>query len=283
MDKVAFCTLRSLIMSSEQKERLFTYASEELQTELTKPNDENMELSSPFLPIHEVLSLIHFSWFVPHLRVLTEKEAKLFISCLSTKQVKELKEALMLSQSFPKPTTLARKYLTQELFAIIAPENLLPLCFLPKHRLLPLLDLNTSQLYMLIDLLAMHDLAAEIRQIISTQKLKLIYSILTEEQITYLKTLVDKRELVTFKKIGLSEWNTDLNALQSALTQRGINRLAKAIYPIYTSFTWYISHRLEMEKGLLLSKLCTPTDSSQAADLLQDQILIIIKTFINQS
>lgn len=278
MDKVAFCTLRSLIMSSSKKEGLLSYLSKELQAKIRKLNNENLELNGAFSSAYEELNRIHFSWFVPHLRSLTEKEAKLFISCLSTKQIKELKEALMLSLSSPKPTTLAKKYLTQELFTLIAPESLVPLCFLPKHPLLSLLDLNISQLHTLIDLLAMHDLAVEIRQIISTQKLKLIYSILTERQIIYLKTLLDKREQVIFKKMGLSEWNTDLQILQSSLMQRGINRLAKAIYPIHTSFTWYISRRLEMEKGLLLHKLCTPTDPSQAADLLKDQILILIKT-----
>lgn len=277
MDKVAFCTLRSLIISSPKKESLLSCLSKELQTKINEPNLENLELNGAFSPACEELNRMHFSWFMPHLRSLTEKEAKLFVSCLSTKQIKELKKALMLSQSFPEPTSLAKKYLTQELFTLIAPESLIPLCFLPKHPLLSLLDLSTSQLHTLIDLLAMHDLAVEIRQIISTQKLKLIYSILTEIQIMYLKTLLDKREQVVFKKMGLSAWNTDLQILQGLLMQRGINRLAKAIYPIHTSFTWYISHHLEMEKGMLLHKLCTPTDSSQAADLLKDQILTLIK------
>lgn len=283
MNKVAFCTLRSLIASSPKKESLLSFLSEELQAEVHKSHAENLELNNALVPPYKLLHSIHFSWFVPHLRSLTEKEAKLFISCLSIKQIKELKEALMLSQAFPKPTSLAKKYLTQELFTIVSPEYLIPPCFLPKHPLLALLHLDTAQLHILIDLLAMHDLALEIRQIISTQKLKLIYSILTREQTIYLKELLDKRESVVFKKIGLSEWNSDLQALQNSLTQRGINRLAKAIYPVHASFTWYISHHLEMEKGLLLHKLCTPTDAPQAADLLKEQILYLIKTFINQS
>lgn len=283
MNKVAFCTLRSLIASSPKKESLLSFLSEELQAEMRTSQLESIELNNAFSPLQELLHSIHFSWFVPHLRALTEKEAKLFISCLSIKQIKELKEALMLSQSFPKATSLAKKYITKELFTIISPEYLIPLCFLPKHPLLPLLYLDTAQLHTLIGLLAMHDLAQEIRQIISTQKLKLIYSILTEEQTIYLKELLDKRESVIFKKIGLSEWNSDVQILQSSLTQRGINRLAKAIYPVHTSFTWYISHHLEMEKGVLLHKLCTFTGAPQAADLLKDPILYLLKKFINQS
>ncbi|PWU14823.1 MAG: hypothetical protein C5B45_03875 [Chlamydiae bacterium] len=283
MDKVAFYTLRSLIMSSQKKRDLLTCLSEELQAEIHTSHGEDIEITDTASSMCKQLDAIHFSWFVPYLRSLTEKEAKLFISCLPTQQTQELKEALMLSQSFPKPTALAKKYLTQELFKTIAPESLIPCCFLPQHPLLTLLDLNTTQLNTLIELLAMHDLVVEIPQIISTQKLKLIDSALTKEQSHYLKNLLSQKEPVIFKKIGLSEWNADLDVLKNALTQRGINRLAKAIYPIHASFTWYISHHLEMEKGKLLTKLSTATNAPQAADLLKNQILLLIKTLNYQS
>ncbi len=282
MNKVAFCTLRSLIMSSQKKEDLLACLSKELQMEMQASHKENIELTDKESAICEQLDAIHFSWFVPHLRSLTEKDAKLFASCLSLEQIKELKQALMLSQSFPKPTALAKKYLIQELFRIIAPENLIPPCFLPQHPLLALLNLNAKQLNTLIELLAMHDLATEIHQIISTQKLKLIDSMLTKEQTLYLKNLPQK-EPVIFKKIGLSEWNGDIDILKSTLIQRGINRLAKAIYPIHASFIWHISHHLDMEKGLLLTKLSTSTNAPKAADLLQNQILSLMKTINHQS
>lgn len=283
MDEVAFCTLRSLIMLSSQKKGLLACLSEEMQTEIQTSHKENIEITDTESSIYEQLDSIHFSWFVPYLRSLTEKNAKLFISCLPLEQIQELKETLMLSQSFPKLTALAKKYLTQELFKNIAPENLIPPCLLPQHPLLALLDLNTTQLNTLIELLAMHDLAVEIPQIISTQKLKLIDRALTKEQTIYLKKILVQKEPVVFKKIGLSEWNADLEVLKNALMQRGINRLAKAIYPIHTSFTWYISHHLEMEKGKLLTKLSTATTAPQAADLLKDQILLLMKTLNYQS
>lgn len=282
MDKIAFCALRSLIMSSQKKEDLLACLSKELQKQIQAPHKENIELTDTESAVCEQLNAIHFSWFVPHLRSLTEKEAKLFASCLSFEQIKELKQALMLSPSFPKPTVLAKKYLTQELFRIIAPENLIPPCFLPQHPLLALLNLSTIQLNTLIELLAMHDLAMEIHQIISTQKLKLIDSMLTKEQTMYLKSLPQK-EPVVFKKIGLSEWNADIDVLKNALTQRGINRLAKAIYPIHASFIWHISHHLDREKGMLLTQLSTSTNAPKAADLLQNQILLLMNTFNHQS
>lgn len=278
MDTVAFCTLSSLIASSPQKKNLLACLSEEMQSQVHTSLKENIERIATDSSICKQLDAIHFSWFVPHLRSLTEKEAKLYLSCLSPQQIQDLKEALMLSPSLPKPTDLAKTYLTQELFKTIAPEDLLPYCFLPQHPLLALLDLNTTQLNTLIELLAMHDLAVEIPQVISTQKLKLIDSALTKEQSHYLRNLLSQKELVTFKKIGLSEWSADVDVLKSALIQRGINRLAKAIYPINASFTWYISHHLEMEKGKLLTKLSTATNAPQAADLLKNQIVLLMKT-----
>lgn len=283
MDKVAFCVLRSLIMSSSKEKNLLACLSQEMQTEMQTSHRESIGITDTESSIYKQLDAIHFSWFVPYLRSLTEKDAKLFISCLPPEQIQGLKEALMLSQSFPQPTALAKKYLTQELFKNIAPENLIPPCFLPQHPLLALLGLNTTQLNTLIELLAMHDLAVEIPQIISTQKLKLINSALTKEQAIYLKKLSAQKEPVVFKKIGLSEWNADLEVLKNALMQRGINRLAKAIYPIHTSFTWYISHHLEIEKGKLLTKLSTATTAPQAADLLENQILSLMKTLNYQA
>jgi hypothetical protein len=156
---------------------------------------------------------------------------------------------------------------------MIAPDDLLPVCFLPKDPLNGLLDLTQEELTSLIDLLSMHDLSIEIRHVVETSKLKDIYSLLTKAQTTFLKTLLHKKEPVSFKKMGLLGWKGDREGLKSMLTQRGLNRIAKPLYEKSPSLLWYISHKMEEEKGQLLIKLCSPLDHPRAISLLTDQVL----------
>ena len=128
----------------------------------------------------------------------------------------------------------------------------------------------------------MHDLASEIRQIIDTIKLKRIYSLLSTAQINYLKTLIYRKEPVVFKKLELTKWDGHTETLQSALEQRGINRLAKALYNQEPSLLWYIAHRLDTDRGGALIKLCTSLDHPQAALLLAEQVAQLIHALKNQ-
>ena len=70
--------------------------------------------------------------------------------------------------------------------------------------------------------------------------------------------------------------------LVSTLEQRGINRLAKALYKEEPSLAWYIAHRLDADRGALLMKLCTPLDHPRAAILLSEQVTDLIQSIKNQ-
>jgi hypothetical protein len=134
----------------------------------------------------------------------------------------------------------------------------------------------------LIALLSMHDLAVEIRQIIDTAKLKRIYGILTQPQTIFLKTLIYRKEPVVFKKLELNKWDGHTETLASALEQRGINRLAKALYLEDRSLLWYISHRLDTDRGSSMIKLHMPLDHPRAAILLAEQVISLIQSIKNQ-
>jgi hypothetical protein len=207
------------------------------------------------------------------LRSLTENEIKLFLSALSLEQINGLKASLLLSNTIPLPSDSGKAYLKRVFFETIAPSDLLPISLLPQDPLNELLDLSRQQLDSLIDLLSMHDLSIEVRHVIETAKLKEIYSLLTRAQETFLKTLLHKKEPVSFKKMGLTGWNGDVNALKSMLLQRGINRIAKSLYGKSSSLLWYVAHRLDSEKGQHLMKLCTALDHARACALLTEQVI----------
>ncbi len=278
MDSTALVVWNSFLQSAppDQKNALLNCLSPELLHELQSqpPPLKNLQLGCE--PIEEELTQVHYSWLAPILRSLPENEIKLFLSSLSSEQIQGLKHTLMLSNALPATTSLGHQYLRKTFFEMIAREDLVPVSCLPADELNCLFDLSLPEFESLIDLLSMHDLSVEIRHIIETAKLKEIYALLSKAQTTFLKTLVHKKEPVTFKKMGLVAWNGDQEALQSLLLQRGINRVAKALYGRNPSLIWHIAHRLDAEKGQLLMKLCTALDHPRASALLTEQIVELV-------
>ncbi len=226
----------------------------------------------------EMLDQIHFSWITPILRALPETEIRLFLSSLNQAQIKGLKQQLLFANHLPQLPSLIQNYLRHTLFEGLSIPDLLPPSCLPDQPLNTLLEFPYARLLVLIDLLSMHDLACEIRHIIDTVKLKRIYSLLTPSNQAYLKSLSHKKEPVAFKKIGLNHWNKDTEALRSILLQRGVNRLAKALYSHDPSLLWHLTHRLDIERGQMLHKLCSPLNHPRAHNLLTEQILNLAET-----
>jgi hypothetical protein len=234
-------------------------------------------------PVEEELEKVHFSWLAPFLRSLSENEIKIFLACLSAVQIQGLKSALLLANTLPTLSDIGTLFLRKTLFDQIAPPDLMPSSCLPVDPLNSLLELSYEELSSLIDLLSMHDLSVEIRHIIETAKLKEIYALLSKAQTTFLKTLLHKKEAVSFKKIGLLNWKGDREGLRSMLLQRGINRIAKALYGRSPSLLWYVAHRLDIETGQILLNLCTALDHPRASVLLADQIVELVNALKNNN
>lgn len=275
MDTTALTVWQSFLQASpsDRRSSLMHCISADLQEDLQLFSPLSLGAQEKFEGHDEELLKVHYSWLAPFLRSLPESEIKLFLSSLSAVQIKGLKQSLLLSNSLPSPSEIGTTYLRKTLFETIAADNLIPACFLPPDPLNELLELSQEELTSLIQLLSMHDLSIEIRHIIETSKLKDIYALLSKAQTTFLKTLVHKKEPVSFKKMGLSSWKSDKDALRSMLMQRGINRIAKALHGKSPSLLWYIAHRLDAEKGKLMIRLCTALDHPRASALLVDQVV----------
>ena len=278
MDSTALIVWHSFLHTAppDQQSSLLRCISPELAQELQAIPPPSTDLHHGFEPVEDEISKIHYSWFSPFLRSLPESEIKLFLSSLTPEQMKGLKQSLLLSNTLPTPSPIAKTYLKQTLFDMIAIEDLVPVACLPADPLNALIDLSSTEISSLIDLLSMHDLSIEIRHVIETSKLKEIYGLLSKAQTTFLKTLLHKKEAVSFKKMGLLAWNGDREALRSMLLQRGLNRIAKSLYERSPSLLWHVAHRLDAEKGQLLIKLCTALDHPKASALLGDQVVELI-------
>jgi hypothetical protein len=278
MDTTAKIVWHAFLQSSPQDRRsaLLRCLSPELSKELEHLPTCSHDPRKGIEPLEEFLSQIHFSWLAPFLRSLPENEIKLFLCCLTPEQIKGLKQSLLLSNTLPSPTSIGKTYLKKTLFDQIADTELIPISCLPADPLNVLLELSSEELSSMIDLLSMHDLSIEIKHVIETTKLKQIHGLLSKAQMTFLKTLLHKKEPVSFKKMGLLNWKGDPEALRSMLLQRGINRIAKALYGRDPSLLWHVAHRLDSEKGQLLINLCTALDHPRASLLLSEQVIELI-------
>lgn len=231
----------------------------------------------------ETLKWIHPSWLSPFLRTLSEKEIGFFLAALSHSQSQAVGKELLYSGKLPSLSELGKAYLQKTLLGYLTAEidDLLPISCLPDSPLNVLLDLKNETLNLSLDFLGLHDLCLEVKQIIEKNKLNKIYEVLTPSQLNYLKILLQSPEPVAFAKMGLTHWNEDKEKLKTLIRQRGANRLGKALYGQDPSLVWYLLHKLDFERALLVKKLTAPLENARAVQILIGQILEYL-TYIRQ-
>ncbi|HKZ00131.1 MAG TPA: hypothetical protein VJ112_03085 [Rhabdochlamydiaceae bacterium] len=269
----------------DQRGALISYLPAADQKNLDRAPLPSSDPSQGATPPEELLDKIHYSWFAPFLRTLPENDIRLYFAVLNDAQAKELKKALLFSNHLPSLTPLATLFLQRSLWGKMLEhgEEPLPPEGLPKSPLNQLLQFTYEELLSLIDLLAIHDLTVELRQIIDTAKLKKIYSLLSKRQLAYLKTLAQKKETLSFKKMSLNKWDGNPENLKTMLQQRGINRLAKSLFGESSSLLWHLTHRLDIDRANILQNLCNPLDHPQAIGILRGQVAELIQSIKNST
>lgn len=262
----------------EKRERLMSLLCKSEQKKAEAAPSTKGDPTRGIQPVETSLDRIHYTWFAPYLRTLGAREIPLFLAALSEPQAAGLKKILLFSGTTPTLRKLAKKFLRTALFQKIVSDqaDLLPVECLPEAPLNALLELSLADLNALMDYLGLHDLSVEVKQIIETAKLKQINNALSSEEQNYLKILLQSREPVAFSRMNLVHWKGDSESLKSLLRQRGINRLAKALYGQNPSFIWHLTHKMDIDRALLLQKLCTPLENSAASKLLVSQILELL-------
>ena len=155
-------------------------------------------------------------------------------------------------------------------------KEFIPLEFLSPHPLNPLLTLSKGELQTLIDHLGLHDLGLEIKHVIKAEQIKNIQKVLTLSQHDHLKTLLKKKDLVSFAPLNLDGWDGREETLKNILHHRGCNRLAKALFGCHPSLLWHICHTLDTGRTKILKKLFTDVNNEQVLTLLIKQVLELI-------
>ncbi len=271
------CKAFLLKAPAEKREALFNFLSEDDQEKLHElPLSFYQDPTEGFSSPKENLQAVHFSWLSPIFRTFSETEIRLFLACLSSEQAKGIKKSLLFTNQLNGINPAALPFLQETLWGKISVPQLLPKECLPDSPLNELLEMEPDQLLVLIDLLGMHDLAAQVKQIIETARLKKIYAALSSAEENFVKTLLHRKEVLLFKGMELQKWDGKKESLRKLIHQRGINRLAKALYRKEPSLLWYVSHLLDIERGELLLKYAAPLEHVRAQEILIGQVVELL-------
>jgi len=221
-----------------------------------------------------ILEKVHWSWFLPTLKTYPETEQKLFLSALNPPAAKNLAKALTLSSNGQEMSEVGRSFLRKTLLdSLLGPhDRLLPKKYLPPTSLSALLNLEKKELTRLIDLLSLHDLAAELRQIVETKILKKIYSLLSEEEKKFLKPAMAHKDPFVPGRMGMEKWDGSEESLRTLLHKRGIARIGAGLSGQDPDFIWYICHQLDIGRGTALHKLCAKEPIHGVTDAIIRQI-----------
>ena len=221
-----------------------------------------------------MLERVHWSWFLPTLKSYSPTEQELFLAALDDSSARPLMETIPSKISKEPLTAIGRSYLRQMLLdsLIGAHDRLVPADFLPPSKLNRLLELPKKQLTALIDLLSMHDVASEVRQIVETKILKKLYSFLSEAQKKFLKASAAKPEPFSLPKIGLDRWDGSEETLRHALHRRGLGRLGIALSGQDPALVWYVCHQLDIGRGSTLFKLSVREATSNVIEAAARQV-----------
>ncbi len=277
MKNLAWLLCRSFIEKRKKssKELLFSFLPPFEKQIIQNLSPPSHDLTLGYDLQKDIFDSTHFSWLIPFLRSFSEMDACFFLSSLDSSTAQKLKVDLKHSLPLLPLSQTAQKYFKSKMseFLILQTQDLLPIKALPGSHLNVLLKLSHSDLRFIIELLGLHDLAVELKQIIDNIKLKKIYALFPREKEAFLKMLAHKKEPVMFRRIEISRWNEESETLLPLLFERGLNRFAKALYPESKDLIWYIKHQLDMNDASKFSSLCKNLEHPKAYSFLSNQVL----------
>lgn len=202
------------------------------------------------------LESIHYSWILDRLKTQSESFHQGILACLTQEQKKGLANALQIPVPEKTLSPFLKKFYLHHIFNSFPELNeSLPLEYIPDSSMNKLAELTKKQLLRLIDNLAMFDLAHEMRGIVATKTLKMLYGALTPDQQQFLRKCLPLKDKITPSKLNLDRWSKSSKELMLLLHKRGIIRLAYALSGESEDLIWTIAHRLDKGRGTLLIKI----------------------------
>lgn len=237
---------------------------------------QSTDLQPAFNWPNDVIARAHYSWLAPVVKTLPGSIQGPTLAALPESQAESLSKLLDIPIPKTSLSPASKAFLVQQLYNKWQPQDALPVEYLPQSQLAELLTLSKSELVVLIDLLAMHDLADAIRHIVDKKYLKNIYFCLKPQELQFLKICLHKKEKLSAPKLEIEKWDGSPYKLHTILHKRGMLRLGTALCGQGKQFLWHITHILDTGRGSAVAKYYQDSEIPNTTPLLALQVLSVI-------
>ena len=259
----------------EQAVQLLPTPSREavLKSELTEA-----EASHAFHRPGELLSKIHYSWVADALTKKIDENKRIFyLSSLPPQMQLQVAKLLNFQGDIVPLKGPLQQYVQKQLLLKMLPKGYLPVAYLPKTPLKPLLSLSKAKVVELVDYLGLFDLAEELKKIVHTKLIKGIYASLQPQELEFLRACLHQKEKLQTPRFPLNDWNGESKELHFRIHKRGLLRLAKALVDQSPSFLWHLTRMLDTGRGRRLETLMPKESPPQVTQVMQEQVLQLLK------
>lgn len=262
----------------DRKKVLVGYLSD---SERKKAEGAFVPVADPFsfdFSIEDRIKVIHYSWIAPFVRPFAEADQRSLLSVLAPAQAEKLKLYFKISRGLKKLGFHPKRFLQRLIYdwLISTQKEFVPVEYLPAHPLNAILELKKSSIQHLVDFLGLHDLALELKKMVTAKQIKKIQEALSKPHREYLKKVCKSKEPISFARFNLERWDGDETKLKQILHQRGFNRLSKALFGCHPSLMWHITRRLDTGRTKIMRKFFTDMNNEKAQEALKKQVVSLI-------
>lgn len=251
-------------------------------TDVLKFTTSSQDIGAAVQWRHRLFDRVHYSWLAPVIKTLAPPLQTIIGNALPEPQGSKLRQLLSLPTASHPPIEKLKNFWLHKLYLTWRPPEAIPIEYLEKSELDPLLQLNKTQIVKLIDLLALNDLAEAIRHVVDKNTLTSIYACLNTQQQAFLRLCLHKKDKLAVAKLDLAKMAGSPNELRRTLHKRGMMRLGKALCGQSPEFMWHVTHVLDTGRGTSLLNYYQPQAIAQVTPLLIQQTMAAIN-FINET
>jgi hypothetical protein len=270
--------LGSLLKATPDKERnsLLKFLSESDAIEIQK-KDFSIPKEKP-LSIEMIFDKIDESWYFDYLKGLKNEDAKLLISAFPIKKKELLRSKLSINSDLYNLDPNLKTHLLSNFFKEVFENNIpLPTNFLKDSELSFLIDAGSKKVHKLCLYLGLFDLCLELKNVIDASILKKLQIALFPDEVEFLRSLIDYRNIHSFGLMGLQNWNLDVDSLRQTIFERGLFRLGIALKDSHEDFLWYVYHSLSKNLKSNLEKITKNPADERILNIMLEQTLMAWK------
>lgn len=258
-------------------EELLSYFGEHQRKEIREALDLPENPFTTTIPPKEWLTFIHPLWVKEGINSCLPP-AELYLNIIpkeSQEQFAAIDEKIL--------TPLGQEFFLFQLiqqiigsFHFVSPRNL------PPHPLNQLATLLPSQFEEYCKIMGLYDLALELKLIINPQLLKQIDAYFSPLEKKCIRDFSQKKDLLKFTSLKLSEWNGNIEELTNVLYFRGLNRVAKGVYDGGAPLLWYIERKIPPKQISFLHTFKTPIHEQKIHTILTKQLIECIDIILTK-